>query len=58
MARPGQEKLIICTDTFSPELNCWLEGVAEEIICLRRRQSQERDVLALKLRGAHEKVPT
>lgn len=58
MAALGQEELIVCNDTFSCELNCWLEGAAEEIICLRRRQSQERDVWALKLRGAHEMVPT
>lgn len=50
MAAPGQEKLIICNDTFSPELNCWLEGVAEGIIRLCLRQPEESDVLATKLR--------
>lgn len=58
MAAPGQEKPIICNDTFIPTLNFWLGSVAEEIIC----QSEEKRCFGLEAErgiwdGPHMKDP-
>lgn len=41
LVTPEQRKVIIGNDTFGPELNFWLGGVTEEIICLFCRQSKK-----------------
>lgn len=43
MAVAGQEKVIISSDTLSPELHGWLEGEAEELsVCMAARERRKR----------------